>query len=127
MGRVIAIILILAALALIGFSMFGPKSPTTGPGTVKREAQITLTEYKLNPDRIYVKGGRVKLVFTNQGRILHEIEIYDPVEKRVVASVEIIRIGESETLWVDLVTGRRYDVYDPIWRKKGMEGVIIVR
>jgi len=69
----------------------------------------------------------VKLTFTNQGRILHGIEIYDPVEKRVVASINIIRIGESETIWVDLVAGRRYQVYDPTWRNKGMEGVIIAR
>ncbi len=129
MGRVIAIVLVLAALALVGFSLFGPKSPASGSGpqSLKREASITLTEYQLNPDRIYVRGGRVKLTFTNQGRILHGIEIYDPVEKRVVASINIIRIGESETIWVDLVAGRRYQIYDPVWRNKGMEGVIIAR
>jgi len=32
MGRAIAIVLVLAALALVGFSLFGPKSPASGSG-----------------------------------------------------------------------------------------------
>jgi Tfp pilus assembly protein PilE len=125
MERAIAIIVILAALVLIGFSLFGPKSQN--PGAAQKEAHFTLTKNAITPERVYVQHGRVKIVITNKDTILHEIEIYDPVEKRVIAETDLIRIGATKTLWVDLTGGRRYEIYDPIWRKKGMEGLIITR
>jgi hypothetical protein len=125
MERAIAIIVILAALALIGFSLFGPKPQS--PGAVQKEAHITLTKNAITPERVYLKHGRVKITVTNKDTILHQIEIYDPVEKRVIAEIDLIRIGATETIWVNLTGGRRYEIYDPIWRNKGMEGLIITR
>ncbi len=125
MERVIAIIVIGAALALVGWTLFGPKSPSDS--TILKEGQFTLTEYKITPDRVNLQSGRVKVVFNNQGRILHQIEIYDPVERTVIAKIDVLRPSGSITIWVDLVRGRRYEVYDPIWRSKGMEGLILAR
>jgi hypothetical protein len=127
MERVVAIIVIIAALALIGFSLFGPRTPTS-PGSAPTEATFTLTEYAITPNRINMKGGRVKLVFINQGNNLHQIEIYDPVEQRVVAQIALIRPKSTAApLWVQLPAGRRYEVYDPVWRRRGMEALIIAQ
>lgn len=126
MGRLLAVVAILVALALVGFSLFGPKThrPST---TTQQTTDFTLTEYAISPDRVTIQAGRVKLTFTNKGRILHQIEIYDTVEQRVVITSDMIRQNDTEVIWVDLVGGRRYEVYDPIWRNKGMEGLIITR
>jgi len=127
MERILAIIVILLALVLVGLSLFGPKPQNPSGTTFQKEAQITLTKYAINPDHISILAGRVKLVITNNDDILHQIEIYDPVEKRVIGKIDLIRPQSTKTLWVDLVRGRRYEIYDPIWREKGMEGVILPR
>ncbi len=130
MERAITIIVILAILALVGFALFGPKGSFLGGGTTQaqREVRFTLTEYQISPNRVEVESGRVKLVFVNQGKIVHNIEIYDPVEDRTLEDkAEFIRPGETQVLWVDLVGGRRYQMYDPIWRNKGMEALLITR
>jgi len=126
MERAIAIIVILAALALVGFTVFGPKSPTSGARGPK-EATLTLTNYAITPNRVNLSSGRVKLVFQNQSENLHAIEIYDTVEQRVIIKIDIIRPRSSFTQWVDLIGGRRYQVYDPVWRKRGMEGLILTQ
>ena len=130
MERAITIIVILAILALVGFALFGPKGSFLGGGATQaqREVRFTLTEYQISPNRVEVESGRVKLVFVNQGKIVHNIEIYDPVEDRTLEDkAEFIRPGETQVLWVDLVGGRRYQMYDPIWRNKGMEALLITR
>jgi hypothetical protein len=130
MERAITIIVILAILALVGFALFGPKgsSPGGGAAQAQREARFTLTEYQITPNRVEIQSGRVKLVFVNQGKIVHQIELYDTVEQRVLREkAEFIRPGETQVLWVDLVGGRRYQMYDPIWRNKGMEALLITR
>lgn len=130
MERAITIVVILAILALVGFALFGPKGSSSGgtAGPVPREARFTLTEYQINPNRVEIQSGRVKLVFVNQGKIVHQIELYDTVEQRVLKEkAEFIRPGETQVLWVDLVGGRRYQMYDPIWRNKGMEALLITR
>jgi plastocyanin len=126
MGRLLAIVAILVTLALIGFSLFGPKTRNPGP-TTQKEASFTLTEYAVSPERVTIQGGRVKLTFTNKGKILHQIEVYDTVEQRVIFQSDMIRQNDTKWYWVDLVGGRRYEVYDPVWRNKGMEGLIITR
>ena len=131
MERAITIIVILAILALVGFALFGPKGSFPGGGgatQAQREARFTLTEYQITPNRVEIRSGRVKLVFVNQGKFIHQIEIYDTVEQRVLPEkAEFIRPGETQVLWVDLVGGRRYQMYDPIWRNKGMEALLITR
>ncbi|OGF52692.1 MAG: hypothetical protein A2Z21_03740 [Candidatus Fraserbacteria bacterium RBG_16_55_9] len=125
MERVIAIIVILAAVALIGFSLFGPKSSPPPPGA--RDAAFTLTEYAITPNRITMESGRVKLTFANQGNNIHQVEIYDTVEQRVVGKIELLRPKSTTILWVDITGGRRYQIYDPVWRKRGMEALIITQ
>jgi len=122
MERAIAIIVILAVLALVGLALFGPKPQSSA--NVPKEAQFTLTEYAITPNQVSLQRGLVKLVFVNRGKIVHQIEIYDPVEKRAIAKLDMIGSGTTETLWIELAGGRRYFVYDPVWRKRGMEAVI---
>jgi plastocyanin len=126
MGRLLAIVAILVALALVGFSLFGPKTRNPRP-TAQNETSFTLTEYAISPERVTIQAGRVKLTFTNKGKILHQIEIYDTVEQRMIFQSDMIRQNDTKVVWVDLVGGRRYEVYDPVWRNRGMEGLIITR
>lgn len=125
MERVIVIIVLLAAVALAAFSFLGPKPQ--GSTSTAREATFTLTEYAITPNRITLANARVKLVFKNDGNIAHGIEIYDTVEQRVIAKIDYIRPKSTATpLWIELTGGRRYQLYDPTWRRRGMEALIIV-
>lgn len=133
MDRIFVIVAILAGLALIGIALFlpgGAGGGTTG-GTAQTSANIDLQHQSFSPDRVTLQHGRVKLVLTNQSDVLHQIELYDPVSQRVIHREDIIRPGQSKTIWVDLQGGvigeRRYQLYDPVFRNKGMEAVLIVR
>lgn len=133
MDRIFVIVAILAGLALIGIALFlpGGGGGATGNGTATKAANIDLQHQSFSPDRVTLQHGRVKLVLTNQSNVLHQIEIYDPVSDRVIHREDIIRPGQSKTVWVDLQGGvigeRRYELYDPVFRNKGMEAVLIVR
>ena len=130
MERIAAVLVVLVALGLIGLTVFGPKSQVDNTNTVfDKEAVITLVQgNQLQPDRIQMSAGRVKITVRNTTTILHQIEIYDPVEDRVLQSLNSIKARDGEeSMWVELVRGRRYEIYDPTWRNKGMEGVLIAR
>jgi len=127
MERIAAILVILVALGLIGLSFFGPRNfgNGTSSGQFDTDATITIVPGReFDPNRVEMSGGRVQITFRNTNNILHKIEILDPVEG-VIATYESIRPNNQETQWVDLVKGRRYVMYAPVWRDKGMEGVII--
>ena len=128
MEKIAAILVILVALGLIGLSIFGPKNFGSGV-TFDKEATITLLpDKKLDPDRVTMSGGRVKITIVNSSPILGQFEIYDPVESRVIATWDSVKSnGGSEMQWVDLVKGRRYEMYDPIYKNKGMKGVLIAQ
>ena len=126
MERVITIVVILAALALAGFAVFGPKSQQSAD-TVLKEAKLTLTNYAITPNRVNLASGRVKFVFENQTGNIHAIEIFDPVEQKVILEVKTVRPHSNFTIWVDLVGGRRYEIYDPVWRNRGMQGILITK
>lgn len=133
MERILVLVAIAAGLALIAISLLMP-NPTprnSSAATFKREAQIELQQNAIRPDRIFVQHGRVKLVIANRDTVLHQIELFDPVEDVVIADKSHIRPGQTVTLWVDLAGGgigeRRYRLYDPIFRNRGMEAVLIVR
>ena len=133
MDRIFVIVAILAGLALIGIALFlpGGGGGTTASGTATKSANIALQHQSFSPDRVTLQHGRVKLVLTNQSDVLHQIELYDPVSQRVIHREDIIRPGQSKTIWVDLQGGvigeRRYELYDPVFRSKGMEAILIVR
>ena len=134
MDRIFVIVAILAGLALIGIALFLPGGATGGTsanGTAQTSANIALQDRSFSPDRVVLQHGRVKLVLTNQSDVLHEIELYDPVSQQVIHKEDIIRPGQSKTIWVDLQGGvigeRRYRLYDPVFRNQGMEAVLIVR
>jgi hypothetical protein len=127
MERIAAILVILVALGLIGLSVFGPRNFGGPPTTFESTADIVIDSGRtFQPDRIQVSSGKVKLTVTNNNSILHQFFIFDPVENRVIATLESIRAnGGTEEVWVELVRGRRYQMYDPTWRTQGLDGVII--
>ena len=129
MERIAAILVILVALGLIGLSFFGPRNFGGNTGqTFDRAATIEIDiNRQFAPDRVQISGGRVQLTVRNNNDILHRIELYDPVAASVILVFESIRPGREESQWVELVKGRRYTIYDPVWRDKGMEGVVIAR
>ena len=130
MEKVAAILVILVALGLIGLSVFGPKGqPDPVSATFDKEATINLIQgHRMDPDRLQMSAGRVKITLRNTSSILHQFEIYDPVEDRVIESWSSIKANNGEeSKWVELVRGRRYEMYEPTWRSKGMEGVLIAR
>ena len=123
MERIAAILVILVALGLIGLSVFGPKNFGGNTSTsFDNEAQITIMPGRVfQPDRINMASGRVKITVTNNNSILHQFFIFDPVENRVIKTMESLKAnGGTESIWVELVRGRRYQFYDPTWRTKGM-------
>ncbi len=128
MERIAAILVILVAIGLIGLSVFGPKNFGSGE-TFETAATISLVSgRKLDPERVNMSGGRVQITIVNKTNILGQFEIYDPVEERIIARWDSIKPnGGSEMQWVDLVKGRRYQMYDPQFKHKGEEGVLIAR
>lgn len=130
MERIAAILVILVALGLIGLSVFGPRNfggnTSTAFGT---HAQITITAARqFQPDRVEMSSGRVQITVSNQNDILHQFFIFDPVENKVIGQLESLKARTgTESLWVELIRGRRYEMYDPTWRNKGLEGIIIAR
>ncbi len=134
MDRIFVIVAILAGLALLGVALFlpgGGPAGNTSNGPAQTSANIAMQNQSFDPDRVTLQHGRVKLVLTNESDVLHQIELYDPVSEQVIHSEDIIRPGQSKTVWVDLQGGvigeRRYQLYDPVFRNKGMEAVLIVR
>ena len=129
MERIAAILVILVALGLIGLSFFGPRNFGGDTGqTFDRAATIEINSNRMfDPDRVTISGGRVQLTVRNNNDILHRVELFDPVSSNVVVVFESVRPGREESQWVELVKGRRYTMYDPVWRDKGMEGVVIAR
>jgi hypothetical protein len=125
MEKILAILVILVAVGLVGLSIFGPKN-YGGTTAFDKEATIKIDPgRKFDPDRITMSSGRVKISITNTNNILHQIVIYDNVEQRIIAQWDSIKPGATETQWVELVRGRRYDMYDPTWKDKGMKAVLI--
>jgi hypothetical protein len=57
--------------------------------------RVTLDEYRIVPQRIVVKPGRLKLVARNTGRLTHNLVIQIP-EGPDEAPVEIARVGTMQ-------------------------------
>ena len=57
-----------------------------GCGSVKETvstdstARIRVDEYRLRPQKIRVEGPRVKIVFTNAGKLTHNLKVYSETE-----------------------------------------------
>jgi uncharacterized cupredoxin-like copper-binding protein len=131
----------LAALATVfGLALAGcggdDSSSTTAASSTTTAAQagggassvdVSETEYKLNPSDPAVKAGQVTLNVTNDGQVVHNLEVEGPNGEQKLSSD--LSPGQSGTLSVDLSKPGKYEFYCPVDNHKqmGMEGEITVK
>ena len=129
MDRLIIIAIVVVAAAVAAVVLFGGGGQNQNPTIVQagKSATITLTEYALNPNRLVMDHGRVKLTVINRGKSIHEFILHDPVLNQDIGKLPFLRPGATEILWVDLIAFRRYEMYDSVYKEKGMQGVLNAR
>ena len=131
----------LAALATVfGLALAGcggdDSSSTTAASSTTTAAQagggassvdVSETEYKLNPSDPTVKAGQVTFNVTNDGQVVHTLEVEGPNGEQKLNSD--LSPGQSGTLSVDLSKPGKYEFYCPVDNHKqmGMEGEITVK
>lgn len=121
---IIGVVLLAAGVAAAFLFGGGGQHPMT-TAQANKEATITLTEYALTPNHITMDHGRVKLIIVNSGKSIHDFILHDPVENKDIGKLpKFLKPGTSEIIWVDLIAFRRYEMYDPTYRDKGMQGSI---
>lgn len=99
--------------------------PETPELWVPREILVTGTEFKFNPPGISLKAGeRVKIVFQNKGKIIHNLTI----EELGIAS-ETIPGGSQDSIEFVAPSSGNYTFYCSVGshRVAGMEGTLIVQ
>jgi uncharacterized cupredoxin-like copper-binding protein len=99
----------------------GPTGAAGGGETV----DISETEFALDPDSVDVKAGSVTFNVTNDGEIVHNLEVEgNGVEETLP---EDLAAGDSGELTVDLEPGS-YEMYCPVGNHadQGMTGEITV-
>jgi uncharacterized cupredoxin-like copper-binding protein len=104
------------------------KKETTSSGGSGAGATVKLSEseFKIDPANPKVaKAGKVKFEVTNDGQIVHALEVEGPGEE---AETEQIQPGQSATVTVDLSKAGTYEMYCPVGnhRQQGMEGKVVV-
>ena len=100
---------------------------TAGQGGGGSTIEVSETDFKLNPANPTVDAGTVTIEATNDGQVLHSIEVEGPnVEQELESDLSP---GQSGTLSVDLSKPGTYEFYCPVDNHKemGMEGTITVR
>ena len=131
----------LAALATVfGLALAGcggdDSSSTTAASSTTTAAQaggggssvdVSETEYKLNPSDPTVKAGQVSFNVTNDGQVVHNLEVEGPNGEQELNSD--LSPGQSGTLSVDLSKPGKYEFYCPVddHKQMGMEGEITVK
>jgi uncharacterized cupredoxin-like copper-binding protein len=88
---------------------------------------VSETEYKLNPSDPAVKAGQVTFNVTNDGQVVHNLEVEGPNGEQELNSD--LSPGQSGALSVDLSKPGKYEFYCPVDNHKqmGMEGEITVK
>ena len=131
----------LAALATVfGLALAGcggdDSSGTTAASSTTTAAQaggggssvdVSETDYKLNPSDPTVKAGQVTFNVTNDGQVVHNLEVEGPNGEQELNSD--LSPGQSGTLSVDLSKPGKYEFYCPVddHKQMGMEGEITVK
>jgi hypothetical protein len=69
----------------------------------ERTVQVTLTEYRVTPQRIIAQSGPITFLVHNFGRLAHNLAV--TLGGKVVAETSPIRPGSSAVLTVDLSRG----------------------
>ena len=96
-----------------------------GGGGAAETVNIGETEYKLDPSSATVKAGEVTFDVSNDGTIVHNLEVEGPGEE---ATTDDLEAGQSGQVTVDLSKPGTYEMYCSIdgHRDLGMEGTVTV-
>jgi uncharacterized cupredoxin-like copper-binding protein len=124
------------ALAVAGCGGGGDNSGTTAANPTTTSAQgagggstvdLSAAEFKFNPADPSVKAGQVTFNVTNDGQIVHSLEVEGPGGDQELNSD--LSPGDTGTLTVDLSKPGKYEFYCPIdsHKQQGMEGEVTVK
>lgn len=121
-SRPLAIAAVTAFLASAGC---GAAAPVAIPG---RTLRLTLSEYRIAPQAVRVRPGRMAIAVRNAGTMVHRLQVRTWDRTRALATSPPLRPGESARLVVDLPPGRYVDTC-PLDRHDtlGEHGTIEVR
>ena len=107
-GRATLLLLVLAALSTAGCGT--DVAYTRAPD---RRVEVRLDEYRVLPEHIEVRAGRVTLVAHNSGRLTHNLAVVqferplgDEQEKHYGAPTKTLFPGESAQTTVELKPGK---------------------
>jgi uncharacterized cupredoxin-like copper-binding protein len=107
-GRATALLFVLAALVATGCA--ADAAYTRMPD---RQVNVRLDEYRVLPERIIVRSGRVTLTAHNTGRLTHNLVVVqfkrplgDEDEKRYGSPTKTLFPGEAASTTVDLKPGK---------------------
>ncbi len=118
---------VLAAGCGGGNSTSTAASSTTGAAQGGSSVDVKETEFKLSPSKPTVKAGQVTFNVSNDGQIVHSLEVEAPNGDQELGSD--LSPGDSGTLTVDLSKPGKYEFYCPIdsHKQRGMEGEVTVK
>jgi uncharacterized cupredoxin-like copper-binding protein len=104
----------------------GSSTTSTAQGGGGSAVKVSETEFKLNPSDPTVKAGQVSFDVTNDGQVVHSLEVEGPNGEQELPSD--LSPGQSGTLSVDLSKPGKYEFYCPVddHKQMGMEGEITV-
>lgn len=122
-----------AAMAVLAAGCGGGNSATTAASSTTGGAQggsavdVKETEFRLNPPDPTVQAGQVTFNVSNDGQVVHSLEVEGPSGDQELNSD--LSPGGSGTLTVDLSKPGKYEFYCPIdsHKQRGMKGEITVR
>jgi uncharacterized cupredoxin-like copper-binding protein len=109
----------------------GSSTTTTTTSSAKSgggsAVNVSETEFKLNPSNPTVSAGQVTFDVSNDGQVVHSLEVEGPNGEQSLPSD--LSPGQSGTLSVDLSKPGKYEFYCPVDNHKqmGMEGEITVK
>jgi uncharacterized cupredoxin-like copper-binding protein len=109
-----------------GSSAQKTETTSAGGGGAGATVNVSETEFKIDPANLKVaKAGKVKFQATNDGQIVHALEVEGPGDE---AETEQIQPGQSATVSADLSKAGTYEMYCPVGnhRQQGMEGKVTV-
>jgi uncharacterized cupredoxin-like copper-binding protein len=119
----------LLAIGLTGCGSDNGNGAESAAPTAPAQAQtinVSETEFKLDPSDPKVKKGVVNFNVTNDGKVVHSLEVEGPSGE--VELEKVLRPGQSGTLKVNMNKAGAYEWYCPVGDHKasGMEGEITV-
>ena len=96
------------ALALVAVAVLagcGGSSPSRPAGSI----QVSLSEFKFEPDALSAPSGKVVFFLVNSGNVAHDMVIRDSSNNRVAAS-ELVSAGDSFVFTVDGIKAGKYTI-----------------